>query len=321
MINIDSKIKISELDFTDSYIKRDDLMASTVFFGSQAPKKPSKNQAKLLSSVMVKFDEIKSLDPKEKDFMVSIEGRNFRCCEVVSVDNRLLFARQMPYKFVDIKNSGLGTDKIDVLLSPSLNRGGLILVCGAPGNGKTTTAAAIVKARLEKFGGVCLTAEDPNEIPLEGIHGTGICLQGKINRKDGFAGKIKELLRSYPAGQNSMMLIGEIRDGETAVQAIRASIDGRLIVATLHADSVENALKRIGSMATKEMSLEESSSLLAESFRICVHQKISENGLSAKMLQTSTQVSNMIYKQKYHMLKANISSQEIKRKQGHREFD
>jgi len=115
-----------------------------------------------------------------------------------------------------------------ILMQPSLSGGGLILICGAPGSGKTTTASAILVSRLLKYGGFAYTIEDPPEIiALNGRHGNGYCTQTRVyDGAGGWEESIKEVLRSQPVGASLILFIGEIRNAEAARMAIRAASNG-----------------------------------------------------------------------------------------------
>ena len=174
-----------------------------------------------------------------------------------------------------------------------LNKGGLILLCGSNGSGKSTTCAAVLKERLYKYGGYCITVEDPVEIPLEGQHGDGRCVQLEINPEEGFATKIREIMRAYPTGQNLMMLIGEIRDADTASQALRSAIDGRLVISTIHADNIKSAMKRLIVLASEKLTDEGAKDLLSNSFRIGIHQSLSTGDLKTEFLLGNKEIKNL----------------------------
>lgn len=104
-------------------------------------------------------------------------------------------------------------------------REGLILVTGPTGSGKTTTLYAALR-QLKERGVNIITVEDPVEYRIPGI------VQVQINEKAGltFAAALRSILRQDP----DVVLIGEIRDRETAAMAIQASLTGHLVFATLH---------------------------------------------------------------------------------------
>jgi type IV pilus assembly protein PilB len=119
---------------------------------------------------------------------------------------------------------------------------GIFLVTGPTGSGKTTTLYACLRM-LNKIGVKMLTAEDPVEYPVEGI------VQCQINEATGmtFAKALKAFLRQDP----DIILVGEMRDLETASIGIEASLTGHLVVSTLHTNSAAEAITRLGDMGVE----------------------------------------------------------------------
>ena len=116
---------------------------------------------------------------------------------------------------------------------------GMILVTGPTGSGKTTTLYAVLK-ELNKIEKNIITIEDPVEYKLEGIN------QVQINPKAGltFASGLRSILRQDP----DIIMIGEIRDSETAEIAIRAAITGHLVLSTLHTNDSASSVVRLVDM-------------------------------------------------------------------------
>jgi twitching motility protein PilT len=137
----------------------------------------------------------------------------------------------------------------DALAHASLCKGGLLVVCGGPGQGKTTTLAATVAARLRAFGGVCVAAEDPPEIPLDGRHGDGLCVQVPVTRERPLDLAIHTAMRMFPVGVPNILLLGEIRSRAAAEEAVCAALNGTLVCLTLHASSPVEALHRLAGLA------------------------------------------------------------------------
>jgi type IV pilus assembly protein PilB len=113
---------------------------------------------------------------------------------------------------------------------------GIILITGPTSAGKTTTLYAMLNS-VNKPGVKILTAEDPIEYRLPGI------IQTQINEEEGytFANALRSFLRQNP----NIMLIGEIRDKETADIAIRASLTGHLVFSTIHTNSAVESIQRL----------------------------------------------------------------------------
>ncbi|HEY5061030.1 MAG TPA: ATPase, T2SS/T4P/T4SS family [Gemmatimonadaceae bacterium] len=115
-------------------------------------------------------------------------------------------------------------------------REGLILVTGPTGSGKTTTLYAALR-QLKERGLNIVTVEDPIEYRLPGI------VQVQVNEKAGltFASALRSIMRQDP----DVLLIGEIRDSETAEIAIQASLTGHLVLSTLHTNDAASAVTRL----------------------------------------------------------------------------
>ncbi len=246
-----------------------------------------------------------------KDISFEYKKRNFRAYTIEGQKGNQIVCRQTFNKEIRLSSTGINKSIQDIFLSEELNSGGLILLCGTNGSGKSTTTAAIIKERLELHGGFCMTVEDPVEIPIEGNHGAGICIQIQINPEEGFAHKIRELTRAYPTGQNLLLLIGEIRDGDTAAQALKSAIDGRLVITTIHSDNVESALKRLLIMASEYLTEEGAKDILANSFKLCLHQSLISGKLETKFLKTNQSVSNAIKSGDIYKLNSEIERQQI----------
>ena len=113
---------------------------------------------------------------------------------------------------------------------------GIILVTGATGSGKSTTVYAILQ-RLNKENTNIISVEDPVEMNIEGIN------QVQTNSEIGldFAIVLRSILRQDP----NIIMIGEIRDSETAKIAVRASITGHLVLSTIHTNDALNTIERL----------------------------------------------------------------------------
>lgn len=113
---------------------------------------------------------------------------------------------------------------------------GIILVTGATGSGKSTTVYSILQ-RLNREETNIITVEDPIEMNIEGIN------QVQTNSEIGltFAAALRSILRQDP----NVIMIGEIRDSETAQIAVRASITGHIVLSTIHTNSSLNTIERL----------------------------------------------------------------------------
>lgn len=119
---------------------------------------------------------------------------------------------------------------------------GIILLSGPTGSGKTTTLYSVLK-EINKPNVNIITVEDPVEYKLDGIN------QVQVNVKAGltFANGLRSILRQDP----DIIMIGEIRDGETAQIAIRASITGHLVLSTIHTNDSASSVARLVDMGVE----------------------------------------------------------------------
>ncbi len=115
--------------------------------------------------------------------------------------------------------------------------GGLLLLTGPAGSGKTTTIYACLRWLVDHGGRHVITVEDPVEQVVSEI------MQTEVNEAAGltFAKASKHLLRQDP----EVLVIGEVRDDETAQTAVRAALTGHLVIATLHAGSCQGVIERL----------------------------------------------------------------------------
>lgn len=249
-----------------------------------------------------------------ENIKISHENLIFRANKIITDKGYVYACRNIEQSFIPIDESGLSRRQLNEIMHRRLNKGGLILVCGSPGNGKSTTAAGVIVKRLEKFGGFCISIEDPIEFPIQGPHGDGFCIQVPV--VNSFSDEIKHSMRSYPSADNNILFIGEIRDAESAISAIKSSIDGRLVIATMHTNSIQNTFARLASMVGTEMP--EAVSLLAESFRLVIHQRLIKIGpnisLQADVLVNTKEAYTYVRDRAFGHLVGEVENQKRKLK-------
>lgn len=139
---------------------------------------------------------------------------------------------------------------------------GIILVTGPTGSGKTTTLYAALQLLNHPDRNI-ITIEDPVEYRISGIS------QTQINEKAGmtFAGGVRSVLRQDP----DVMMIGEIRDHDTAVMAMQASMTGHLVLSTLHTNDAPSSVVRLLDLGVESFMLSSSlSGVLAQRLVRCV---------------------------------------------------
>lgn len=209
------------------------------------------------------------------EFVIKASDRAFRGHPIDTVTGRVYALRLLPLVVPPLDKLGMPAALRQILMHKKLERGGLVMVCGETGQGKSTTCAATVKERMETYGSFCLTIEDPPEMPLNGTHGKGRCLQTEVEQGQ-WGNAMRGAMRSYPAQSGSMLYVGETRDPETAAEVLRIATNGHLVLTTFHAESVESAIQRFKSMASAIMVESEVREVMASCFRLALHQRLKE---------------------------------------------
>lgn len=135
-----------------------------------------------------------------------------------------------------IENLGFSKTNYEKVLKIIANPNGIILVTGATGSGKSTTVYSVLQ-RLNKEDTNIITVEDPIEMNIDGVN------QVQTNSEIGltFAAALRSILRQDP----NVIMVGEIRDTETAKIAVRASITGHIVLSTVHTNSSLNTIERL----------------------------------------------------------------------------
>lgn len=206
--------------------------------------------------VMSNLDIAERRIPQDGRFQVNVDGRviDLRFSSMPGIHGEKVVLRILDKSktILDINKLGFGSGLLgrmkDLLRRPY----GLILVCGPTGSGKTTTLYSAI-AMLNSLEKNIITIEDPVEYQLPGIN------QNQVKEAIGlsFAKFLKHALRQDP----DIVLVGEIRDRETAEIAVQASLTGHLVLSTLHTNDSPSVITRLLEMGIEPYLI--SSSLLA----------------------------------------------------------
>lgn len=253
---------------TDWRINLRDVRQSVVFPGQR-----------YVETHLLPFAETLALNIREarrskedrESFTLSLDNARYR---IQQLKRDVFSARKIPQEVPPLKELHFKQEHTDLLMSAEMQRtGGLVVVFGSTGAGKTTTVSAVVKARLEALGGYCLCVENPPEYPLEGLHGTaGYCDQIDAT-EEGYEKALIKALRCFPAGMQSMLMLGEIRSTAEAYELTQVALDGHLVITTMHAKDIISGLNRLISLAGAKGE-SDVRTMLASSLTLAVHQSI-----------------------------------------------
>jgi len=210
----------------------------------------------------------------EPSYLLIYKDYNYRVERSLSLYGVQYCVRKMPKTVPSFATLGFPPVLAGHLLS--LGRAsGLLLVSGATGSGKSTTLASLLKEFLVREGGYAFTIENPIEMPLDGIYKSaagdfGLCKQTNAPKGMWEEG-LKSALRSAPR----YILLGEIRTPEVACMTLQAAMSGHLILSTIHANSVPDAVNALVKYAAsggvnEDMAYE----LVAGSLLGCIHQTL-----------------------------------------------
>lgn len=147
-----------------------------------------------------------------------------------------------PKSLIDVETLGLREDLVKIFNKEITKPNGMIIVAGPTGSGKTTTLYAILK-KINQPEVKIITIEDPIEYHLEGISQT----QADPKKGYDFASGLRSIMRQDP----DVILIGEIRDFETAKIALQAALTGHLVLSTLHTNDAAGTIVRFQALGEK----------------------------------------------------------------------
>ncbi len=196
--------------------------------------------------IISKMDIAEKRVPQDGRVEMNIEGReiDLRMSVLPTVHGEKVVMRILDRSSFLFTKQQLGFTEEDLTIFDKIIRSpnGIILVTGPTGSGKTTTLYAVLR-ELNQVSKNVITVEDPVEYQMDGVN------QVQVNLKAGltFANGLRSILRQDP----DIIMIGEIRDNETAQIAVRAAITGHLVLSTLHTNDTASSVTRLINMGVE----------------------------------------------------------------------
>jgi general secretion pathway protein E len=190
--------------------------------------------------VLARMDMTERRLPQDGQFSLEVGGPHpvpMRASTFPAIHGETVVLRLLvSHSLIKLGQLGLFDEDLDVLQRLASKSSGLILVCGPTGSGKTSTLYSLLQVMNTTALSV-VTLEDPIEIELPDI------TQGQANVRQGFtfAAGLRSILRQDP----DVILVGEMRDTETAQIALQASLTGHLVLSTLHTADVVETVARL----------------------------------------------------------------------------
>lgn len=181
--------------------------------------------------------------PQDGRIFFSNEGHKFdiRVSILPTLHGEKIVLRLLSNDAAEIEIEKLGFNKVELegYLEGIKKPHGIILISGPTGSGKTTTLYATLKI-LNKEKSNIITIEDPIEYTLEGVN--------QVQLKESIGLTFASALRSFLRQDPDVIMLGEIRDAETAQMAIRAALTGHLVLSTIHTNSAWGTVSRLADM-------------------------------------------------------------------------
>ena len=209
---------------------------------------PKRLQDPIISRIKIlsNMDISEKRRPQDGRISIKYEGKelDIRVSSLNSIYGESLVMRLLEKSMAmkSLKNLGFYENDYARFQAIIKRPNGILLLTGPTGSGKTTTLYAAIH-ELNKTDTKIITAEDPVEYTIPGIN------QSEINEKSGFNFPI--VLRTMLRQDPNIILVGEIRDAETADTAIAAALTGHLVLSTLHTNDAPSAITRLIDMGIK----------------------------------------------------------------------
>ncbi|MCB1203168.1 MAG: Flp pilus assembly complex ATPase component TadA [Verrucomicrobiae bacterium] len=220
----------------------------------------------VIDSFIYQPEQQLQIQPGTLDYAMQIGPLRFRVNQLVTRGRLRWVMRLLPNNIPAPQQISLPMQALKAYLEAE---NGLFLICGATGSGKSTTIASMIKARAERRREHIITFEDPIEYILP-TNLPSLITQREIGSDEiDFGLSLRASLRQAP----DVIMVGEIRDGQTAEIALQAAETGHVVIATMHTSSAAQTVQRFLKMVPSER-MENAMLSFADSMRMILCQQL-----------------------------------------------
>ncbi len=216
------------------------------------------NQIKIIANLDISEKRL----PQDGRILYNRNGKKFdvrvSCLPTIYGEKTVMRLLTRHIELLELANLGFSERQLDDYRKAIERPHGMILICGPTGSGKSTTLYATLR-RLNKQTSNILTIEDPVEYTLEGVN--------QVQLKEEIGLTFTSALRTFLRQDPDIIMLGEIRDADTANMAVRSSLTGHLIFSTIHTNTAWGSIARLSDMGIHPY-------LVANTLVMCVAQRL-----------------------------------------------
>lgn len=211
-------------------------------------------------------ESLPEMKPGCLDYAMDLGGNRFRVSRMVTQGRFRWVLRLLPRNIPEPSAIKVPPPAVKAFLEA---KNGLFLICGATGSGKSTTIASMVRARAERRREHVITFEDPIEFVYPKQFPSLVSQREMGSDELDFGGALRAALRQAP----DVIVVGEIRDGETAEIALQAAETGHAVVATLHTSTASQTVSRFLKLIPSDR-METAQATMADCLRLILCQRL-----------------------------------------------
>jgi twitching motility protein PilT len=243
-----------------------DSRVSDFYLTANEPLAYKVNGQLLYDTVTYDLEVPEHMEPGCVDSAVNLHGRRYRVSQMLTKGRLRWVLRLLPNQIPTPESIKVPPSALKAFLEA---KNGLFLICGATGSGKSTTIASMVMHRAKRRREHIISFEDPIEFVYPEKVPSLVSQREMGSDELDFGNALRAALRQAP----DVIIIGEIRDGETAEIALQASETGHVVVATLHTSSASQTVQRFLKLIPNER-LDSSQASLADCLKLIMCQRL-----------------------------------------------